>query len=213
MPAPLVNLEVDAANLALGNIGEPTIASLDDNHPSARACRRFYATCRDAVLRAHWWNFAAAWITPARVTPDSAGPLRYRFQLPADCLAVRQVRPDRDGDPLNEDDWAVETAVIVDALGATVEVMMLVTGSATPPLVCYTRRVETVRLWDDQFKICFGHELASLVCNDIAHNAGETARQHNLFLQKLPEAKRSDVREKAVSRASPNLTSWGAARR
>jgi hypothetical protein len=51
---------VDICNLALGHLGEATIADIDDDNTRARACLKHYDTALEATLRSHRWNFAQA---------------------------------------------------------------------------------------------------------------------------------------------------------
>lgn len=49
---------VDICNLALYNLGDDAITSIDDTSKRAKLCKAFYPIVRDAVLRAHPWNCA-----------------------------------------------------------------------------------------------------------------------------------------------------------
>ena len=49
---------ISICNLALGYLGEPSIASFDDKRPGAEFCRLFYDAALRALLTEHPWNFA-----------------------------------------------------------------------------------------------------------------------------------------------------------
>lgn len=80
--------ETEIANSALGHLGIPAIASLDDDGSSARAAKRQYPLKRDALIRRYRWNFAMTRVTLA---PDATQPdfgFENQFTVPADQLAI-----------------------------------------------------------------------------------------------------------------------------
>jgi hypothetical protein len=97
--------EVDLCNQALGHLGEAPIVGLSDDNTRARACSRLYADTRDAVLRAHRWNFAQSRATLTAGTAPAFG-WSYSFPLPQDCLRVLEINDTEDGD--NNEVWIVE---------------------------------------------------------------------------------------------------------
>ena len=64
--------EVDLCNNALGQLGEDSITSLDDNSKKARLCKRFYPDARDTVLRAYPWRCAIEFQTLNQLSGDDA---------------------------------------------------------------------------------------------------------------------------------------------
>ncbi len=205
MALPRADTETAAANGALALIGEPAMADIAADTAPARNSRLHFGTERDALLREYHWNFATAWVMPGADVAAALGPLTKRYLLPADCLAVRSV------DELEEDQWAVESAVATDGAGAAIETMVLVT-SIDAPLCCYTRRVETVALWDPLFLKVFQARLAMplgpVLGRDVASARAILAEEE----PKLQRAKRADAREKARKTVNTD-TSWLAARR
>lgn len=85
--------EVDIANSALLDMGQPEIRSLDQNTGSARAMKAAFEQVRDNVLSLHPWNFAKA---SAALPLKSASPL-YKFSnsfaLPNDFLVLLETEP------------------------------------------------------------------------------------------------------------------------
>lgn len=80
--------DVQICNLALSRISQDQILSLDDDSPSARFCKAFFAQARDEVLQSNPWRFA---VTAATLTELTGTPLiewEKEFQLPSDCLRV-----------------------------------------------------------------------------------------------------------------------------
>jgi hypothetical protein len=199
--------EVEAANLALSDLGRPGITSLDDNSTRARAVRTNFASARDAILQQHNWGFATGYVTPAEVTPPAAGwpgPFKKRYALPADCLKVRFVTDS------GANDWEVLSAP-ADPSGSDAEVKVLATNLSAPQ-VCYTRLISTVRLWSGQFLKAFRHELASsiapLVTGSTAKADSETAKASAA----VSDAALEDGKEKS-RRTVSRRTSWLNSRR
>ncbi len=193
-----------AANLAMGHLGQREIATLSDNNTRARAVRQFFPMARDATLRLKWWNFATAWVTPAADAIAGTGLLTVRYPLPPDCIRVRFIE-DQD-----EDSWAIENATISIG-GVPVEATILVTD-LTAPNVCYTRRVDSVRLWDTLFLEQFGYELAACCARKCGKSAAYANALRATAAEKLRVAGGVDSKEKArePSRAD---TGWASARR
>lgn len=80
--------ETEIVNSALGHIGIPAIASIDDNGTAARAAKRQYPLKRDALIRRYRWNFA---VTRVSLAPDGTKPafgFENQFTVPADQLAI-----------------------------------------------------------------------------------------------------------------------------
>lgn len=190
--------EIQAANGALSHCKQPGIALFTEDNIRARQCSIHFGAVRDAVLAEHPWSFATGWVTPARDPVDSLGPLKGRFPLPADCITVRSV------DGLEEDEWTLEASD-----GA--EAKVLVTN-ATAPLVCFTKRITTVKLWEPLFLEVFQYRLAAAMAPMLLGSQVAAANLANDADQKLAPAQRADKREAARSTVSRD-TSWIRARR
>lgn len=204
MSTALGGTEEYAANLAMGHLGQREIATLSDNNTRTRAVRQFFGIARDATLRLKWWNFATAWVKPAEDATPGIGALTRRFPMPPDCLRVRFLRDATD------DSWAVESAV-ASVGGVPVETLILVTNFASPN-ICYTRRIEAVRLWDVLFLEQFGYELAACCARKCGKSAAYAANLRATAAEKLRIAGGIDSKEKAREPARPE-TGWAAARR
>lgn len=198
--------ETAAANLALGHLGQPALADLaHDSSLRARACRLFFGGARDAILREKWWSFAKGWVTPAADTVESAGPLKTRFVMPAECLRVRYI------DGVDEQEWDMESGDVEDGVGVTLQQTVLVTN-ITAPLVAYTRRIEAVRLWDPVFLDGFAYELASRCAGKLGRSTSKANGLHAQAMEAIDSAAAIDSKEQ--SRKTVTRTpSWIAARR
>jgi hypothetical protein len=103
---------VDLCNKALDKLGHGPIASLDDNTKAARLCTRNWPLVRDAVLRAHPWNFAIKRdvLAPVDLTVTEAAKqwgFSNKFPFPADMLRLVEVRD------LSTSDYQVEGRAIL----------------------------------------------------------------------------------------------------
>lgn len=190
--------EADIASIALDHIGEAPISSLDDGSARAMTCRLHFGQVRDDLLREHWWNFAKAWVRPARDPVQSQGPLKNRFALPSDCVAVRSVNALGDGE------WDTESSYQQGSADA--EVQMLVCNSEAP-LVCYTRRVTNVSLWDAEFCTAFALKLSAKVAAPLARSPSLGGALDDRGSERVSVAQKRNAREKAGSQISRD-TSW-----
>ncbi|KPG01788.1 hypothetical protein IP86_02980 [Rhodopseudomonas sp. AAP120] len=194
--------EADIASIALDHIGEDPISSLDDGSARAVTCRIHFGSVRDDVLREHWWNFAKAWVRPSQDPVPSEGPLKNRFPLPADCVAVRFVKD------LGADEWELESSYRPGS--SEIEAQVLVCNSAEP-LVCYTRRVTNVSLWDAEFCTAFALKLAAKIAAPLARSFSLASQLDARGDVKVGGAQRRNAREKAGSTISRDV-SWIRAR-
>lgn len=183
-----------AANLALSHIGQPEIASFNDDTTRARAIRVWFPTVRRGLLRREWWNFATGRITPAADATPALGKLKLRFPLPPECLRVRAVHDQNDID-IGADAWAIEAAVVAIG-GVPVESEVLVTNQVTP-LCLITQDVTLPRLWDDLFTEVFSLELASKIARKLGRSQSTADTLHKEAEDKLITAAGVDSKEKA----------------
>lgn len=114
--------DVSICNSALIKIGVSSrIASLDEDSKAAILCKEQFPKLRDEVLEQHDWIFARK---RASLAPLGTAPVwgyASAFQLPADCLAVREIEGDpeyqTEGRTIVTDESAIKiryTAQIVD---------------------------------------------------------------------------------------------------
>ena len=82
--------EVSICSNALRKLGDDPITSLTDDTERARLCNAFYEPTRDAVLRAHPWNFAIERQALSKLVSTPIFDYAYEFTLPTSpyCLRV-----------------------------------------------------------------------------------------------------------------------------
>lgn len=89
----ITTLSTPIANMALAhiNVSKP-IGNLEtENSQEARACRVFYETVRQAVLRDFNWPFARKIITLDLVATNPNTEWQYSYEYPDDCIAFRRI--------------------------------------------------------------------------------------------------------------------------
>jgi len=123
----MANSWPELCNRALLIVGADTIMDLEEESPSAQACKLLLPGTLDSVLRSHEWSCAEAVVSLAA---DSTAPtigFSYRYLLPVDpwALKVRKVC-DEDG---NEYEYTVR--------GRYVE-----TNCSAPAKIVITKRIE-----------------------------------------------------------------------
>lgn len=185
----LTGTETEAANLALAHLRQPPIADLADDNPRANAVRAVFAAARDAALRLKWWNFATGYATPAMSLTVGGGDLKKLYVLPADCIEVRSV------DGAIADEWEVMAAK-ADPAGADVDVPVLAT-SLTAPRICYTRRIEAVRLWSPDFLEAFSFKCAAYAGPQLGASSAKVEKLLAFAEEFADDAGARDAREKA----------------
>jgi hypothetical protein len=186
-----LNSEVEICNAALAALGEAPLSSLDEPREAARLARARYGVVRDAVLRAHPWNFAIARALLAPLDEVPAFGFAASYALPADCLRVLEA-----GTPPAA--WRVEGR-------------RLLTDQEAPLAVLYVRRAEEPGLYDPLFVEALAARLGADLAMRITENASRAAALWDLYQAKLREARTVDARE-GTADALPD-GSWLEARR
>ena len=86
---------VTIANLALSQLGDMRILSLNDDTKPAREVRAIFDTTRDAELRKHRWNFAI--VTTELAALNETAPAPYTHTFMAARISEGAVRVNRAG--------------------------------------------------------------------------------------------------------------------
>ena len=178
--------KIDICNMALAQLGQEPIASLEQEEERARRCRLFYDPVRQEVLRTHYWGFALgrtnlALLTPAQATDHG----EYVYAYPQDCLFVRKVyAKGNDKHPVCfQEVYAqdIQARTIVCALAqAQVE---------------YTRDVRDEALFDPAFAKAFSLALAADLAMTLSADNTLAQRILQKYTLALDEARRSNMSE------------------
>lgn len=191
---------VEISNLTLSKLGEDDqLEDPLDNRKPARSIRAVWDTVRDAVLRAHTWNFA---IDPggldlshdASYNASALSDWRYRFRLPTDFirLDLQRCRP-----MWTRNDIQVGRQFIY-------------ANSPGPVHIVYVQRVENCGDWDALFVEAFASRLAWQVADRITGDRGRKSDCWQAYSTALKEAKGVDGKENPPEPSEP--TGWETAR-
>lgn len=151
----------EVCNIALMRIGNTnTISDLENEITTeAIACRTFFNSCRDLLLRAAPWPFASKRIALAEMGTPPAN-WTHRYALPADCIAARRIV--QDGLRVPREDQKIPFEVATEA-GQRV----LYTDMPQAVLL-YTYRVEDLNLWDPVALSALSYLIASEISMPLA---------------------------------------------
>jgi hypothetical protein len=146
----------EICNLALSHIGiSKQIADLDSEKSNeGRACRLFFETSRDAVLRDFAWPFATKIETLGLVESAPNDEWDYSYRKPSDCLAERRILSGNRQDT-QESKVAYRTAQ--DDTG-----LLIYTDKEDAELE-YTVRETRVNLWPQDFCLAVSFRLAAYI--------------------------------------------------
>lgn len=87
-----VTSDTGICNMALAHIGVgKPIASFTDASREAQACRIFFETARDEVLRDFGWPFCTRIVTLALIEETLDEEWAYTYAWPTDCLGFRRI--------------------------------------------------------------------------------------------------------------------------
>lgn len=159
-PMPTVTSDTEICNLALSDLGHYKISSLGEATKEGQLCATFYGPARDALLRAHPWNFA---IKRAELAVDSTGTpafeYGYAFPLPSDFL--RLIRTSVEANGYTDGDWRIEH-------GANGSVLVCNDDTIS---IEYVARIEDVARYDPLFVEVLAKSLAIKMCMRLTDNA------------------------------------------
>ena len=172
-------------NLALAQLGQEPIVSLEQEDEKARRLKLFYEPVRDEVLRTHNWAFAAAQMPLALVDqlPDLHGWRAYKY--PSAALFIRGVFSARAPhirlpfeERFREDLQARVLYVAAEDVYAD-----------------YTRRITDENCFDPAFVKCFSLALAADLAVALTGDTALAAQVLQKYTLALDEARRSNMTE------------------
>lgn len=187
--------KVSICNLALAQLGQSPISSLEQSDEKARRLKLFYNPVRDEVLRTHNWAFATVQeplvlldfpLSPSTETTGVIGKnSRFLYRYPCRSLFIRRIFdpsvPNRNvsfREVFRPDLQA--RGVACGLPGAWVE---------------YTARVTDESLFDAAFVKCFSLALAADVALALTGDQGLAAGLLQKYTLSLDEARRVNMSE------------------
>lgn len=172
--------KIDVCNLALANLGQPSIQSWDDPNERARKCKLFYPIALADTLRAHSWNFAKTVEPLVRVETGFIG-WKCCYKYPLHAANVLAVRVGRESVP-----FFVSS---VPNIGRTI------LCDAENAQAVYTRICEDPSEWDDSFVRALAWTLASDLALPLTQDTAlmqTAARQKELELDRAKYSNREE---------------------
>jgi hypothetical protein len=190
--------EVDICNRALSRLGtRATIQSLTENSTEAEQCKIWYAATRDALLRAHDWNFARRQVALAD-TDDPPTGWDYSYVLPTDCLRVLRFASATPPVPSREFEVA-----------GTSSARVIYTDEAEAEAI-YTARVEDPSLFDQGFATALVDQLASHIAFPITQKTDVAVRLAQIARQSFLEATALNANENQTLGRGGGWADWDA---
>ena len=173
-------------NRALGWCRADTVVDPDEDTASARRCRRYYEQSRDAVLRAYPWNCAGARAALSASATAPAFQWAYRYKLPTDFLAVREIYG-----------AATEAYVVEDGY--------IMTDIAAPLRLVYTKTVTDPARFDPLCADAIAARLAFDMAPELIESATQTEVLEKRYRLVLAEARQVDAAEGRAPEADERL--------
>lgn len=182
--------ETDILNNALILIGEQTVLTADDTTKQGRRFIQVYGFLRDALLRAHYWNFALKRASIAALTSTPAWGYQYEYQLPDDCLTLIQVgsySTNINAGYYNQ----------VDNSPYKIESGKILTDLIAPLNIRYIRKVDNSSEFDPSFSEMIAIKIAIHLNEDLTNNTAMIDRLSQLYKESKQRALRGNAIEKS----------------
>jgi hypothetical protein len=180
---------VSICNLALSNIAKDNIQDLDEASTEAKLCKQFYEHSRDTLLQAFPWRFARKTSSLAALTNTKDKRWAYAYKRPTDCLKVRRVTDEGQGDYLEYGDGAVAGGYAYDIEGTTLFCDL------SPAFLDYTSRVDDVTKFPPLFVEALAWHLAVRLAMPITRDPKIRADAFQLATRMQSEAAAADANE------------------
>lgn len=194
--------ETEVANLALSHVGNQMISDLAEGTPAADLCNLYYPRVRDAVLRAHPWNFAIRRSTLAQSSTPPNHEYDYQFTLPVGpaepnpyCLKVIRTNLEADG---------ITGAAIygfpgINGICDTIAPYRIegrnLLCNETVIKIEYIGRVLDTSIFDALFTDCLSYRLAAALAPRLTDNQSAAKTLMDIYQSMLPEARTTDAQE------------------
>lgn len=196
--------DVAICNMAVSYVGRTAapFASLSEKSTEARLCNTWYDQCRREVLEVQDWGFARARATLASHSDAPPDEWAFRYQVPADMIAVRKLWNPYINDALARNS-CTDSYISAD-FGSAVpyEIETSLDGQTqtlltnlSPALMLYTRDQTLVQMFSPQFVNALSHYLAAKIAFGVTGNRNDTITQEKAFQSALAAAAASDANQ------------------
>lgn len=191
--------QVQIVNVALTDIGQDRVISINDDNEAARVMRAIWDMTRDSLLAAHPWKFAIKRATLPALADAPLGTTWVRqFALPEECLRLVQV-----GETAT---WYYSPTYETFAL----EGGAILTNEGAPLFVRYVQRVENTGLWP----VLFGQAMAKALGMGAVEKLTNSSAKKQAAMVGYDQAIREARRQSAIERPPQQQASsdWIASR-
>ena len=159
--------DTQICNLALGQIGVGRIADIKGVSQVERDCAAIYDDARDEVLGDFDWAFARAQRTLTRLADPPEFDYAYAYQLPEDCICVRNIKKVA---------WITPRYEIVgDKLYCNLEECKVV----------YTKRITDPVKFPAKFVAALANRLSAVLANSVKKDAAMSLKWWDFYHQLL----------------------------
>lgn len=187
--------QLNICNMALSHIGArndisvfPTSASTGIENQSILL---WYDISRRQILEAHNWSFArklSAILTDHADDPDDTeGLWSFRYNLPSDCLAVREVMNPVQNSGYNAIPYEISMSEVSDTLS--------IQSNVDDMQIIFTFDNQTPSTWSEFFGVALSHLLAANIAFPITRKRSVMGDQMGLYRQMLAIAAAHDANE------------------
>jgi hypothetical protein len=201
--------EVTICNLALTRLGHNVITTLDEGSVASDLCSLHYSVARDAVLRAHPWNFAIRRATLALSATTPNHEFIYQHALPSDPYCLKVIRTDWEAD--GESSSAIYGFPGIYGYSSNtvpyrIEGRFLLCNESTVKIE-YIARITDTAQFDDLFTDVLAQRLAAEMGIKLTDNQAATKTMWDIYSSKLVEARMTDAQE-GSPRDVVDLSPW-----
>lgn len=178
----LAGSRTDVANLALAQLGEKTIANVDDtSNKIAVRCNRMLSQVTEEIQLAIQWQILEVTISPTYITDSYNGrEALYQYGLPGDFLDIIRVEKTFPAvDPTSNTSLEDETWYLADGY--------LISKAINVDII-YKKFSESLGDWSPRMKECIYRKLALELAMPITENPQIEARAEQKFNKAFHEA-------------------------
>jgi hypothetical protein len=179
--------QVDICNLALTHLGVKPITSLEDSSAPARALKLIFNNTRDAVLRAHNWNFASKTEALAEISGEPVLGWSHLYKYPSNALFIRKI--------MNDQTLSITTPQeFKECLSPRTNQKAI---AAKIPLAYaeFTVRITDSNSFDANFVDALSYRLAATLAQPLTGDAGMGSRLLGVYDVMIRDAHRANMSE------------------
>ncbi len=177
--------KTDICNMALAQLGQEAIASIEQDDERARRCHLFYEPVKKEVLRTHNWAFAGCIISLPLLAGEGPTEWPYCYAYPSDCLFLRRV--------FSRVPYA-KNAAFKEIYDQDIQSRVILCGVPQAQAE-YTRDITDESLFDPAFIKAFSLALAADLAVTLTGDSSLAQRMLQKYTLALDEARRANMSE------------------